>query len=207
MKMLNTVDNKHDARLAHMIGGVIDALPALIMLLVAVLLMLSATGCMSARDGRTHTLFTGLQYDNALAQAESRGAVRVMTQAGAVRWIGGEQAETYRARRAKAYKDGSELPVVDAFAGQTADEIRTETYSPWKRFLAWLGDCLTWSGITSGAIYGGARLVDAMDGGDGSDRQDSTRVDITGDGNSVQIQGGSGNVNTSQRDRVSTETP
>ena len=197
---LDTVHNDAHRRLAIAVSAVICAIPTVgALLLVGMLLvMIFCGGCMSARDGRTHTLFTGLQYERALQAAEDRGAVRVASQAGGVRWIDGEAAEVYRARRARAYKDGSALPVVEPLAGRNADEIRDETYPAWLRAVAWLGDGLTWAGIGAGATYGGARLLEEAD----RDSAPQASMNVAGSGNTIYVQTGHDNQLTANRDTI-----
>lgn len=152
-------------------------------------------GCMSCKDGKTHTLFTGLQIERSIEAAESRGMIRADAYGGASKWLSGQEAVAYKAARLAAIDNNEIVPTVAPNIGITAEQLRNETYPWWLRATAFLGDTLTWGALASGAVVGGQKIAEAVDGGESDDhstkRTSTINVNLnTSNENTVNIQAG-----------------
>lgn len=149
-----------------------SAIGAAIILAIAAVL----SGCMQCSDGKMHTICTALQIERSINAAKAGGAVAAYTPDGNVRFLRGAEARQYRTVHNKAIEGNGPSPVVEPYAGASAEELRQEYYSPGLRALAWVGDLLTWAGISGVAVRAGDALVSATDSGSEVDSDSSRRT-------------------------------
>lgn len=190
MKTLNTVENKHDARLAYAISGVIDALPAMIMLLLAVLLMLAVTGCATGP-------FQARKQAWARANCRTYGWEPV--------YLGGGETRYAPSALTRQIKSADSVAMKVA-AGELRSISEAELPGVVDQGGAWWAKTLDTSlaAIAAGAATWGAIQLAQGINNDQENNDSSTRIDITGDSNAVTIQTtGTGN-NSNNRDTTTT---
>ena len=188
MKTLNTVENEADARLARRVEIWMDLIPALLMLAATVAIVLSVTGCATGP-------FQARKQAWARSNCRTYGWEPVYLSAGETRYV-----PTALSRQVKS----ADAVAMQVATGQMRSISEAELPAVVDGGGAWWAKALDTSlaAIATGAATWGAVQLAQGINNDNESHDSSTRVTVTGDANSVQIQGGNNNNNSANRDNI-----
>lgn len=154
--------------------------------LLLVVIMAAMTGCMYCRDGKMHTLVTGIQIERAIESAECQGMVRALTTDGGFRWLNSQEALAYKMELSDAAYLGQPFPMVNSKAGLASKDLRAQKYAWYARMTAWLADAATLSAVTYGAAEAANSFSNNGNSGD-DNSQEEVNITVAGDGNQVEV--------------------